>query len=63
MVKTQDSQDKYKDSNKKHQTTLFPVDLMAKVILGSVDIQYLFFVKKQYKMVVAQITNYLGQKN
>jgi hypothetical protein len=29
------------------------VDLMAKIILGFVDIQYLFFVKKQYKMVVA----------
>jgi hypothetical protein len=39
------------------------VDLMAKIILGFVDIQYLFFVKKQYKMVVVQITNYLGQIN
>jgi len=29
------------------------VDLMTKIILGFVDIQYLFFVKKQYKMVVA----------
>jgi hypothetical protein len=35
---------------------------MAKIILSSVDIQYLFFVKKQYKMIVVQITDYVGEK-
>ena len=59
IVKAQDSQNKYKYSNKKHQTNLFPINLMAKIILSSVDIQYLFFVKKQYKKIVGQITNYV----
>ncbi|MFO7970546.1 MAG: hypothetical protein R6U40_02210 [Desulfobacterales bacterium] len=35
---------------------------MPKTILSSVDIQYLFFVKKQYKIIAAQIKNYARKK-
>jgi hypothetical protein len=32
---------------------------MAKIILSSVDSQYLFFLLKQYKKIAVQITHYV----